>query len=445
MHSNSDAERPAAPEPERAMPCWQRLRIGILPLPLYLLAAATVIAMVLRGKVSSDLCIMAVVLAVCSYALAEIGHRIPGLRSIGGPVILNTFLPSAMVFYGVLPEVLNKAITRFYHQSNFLYLFVTAVVAGSIFAMDRRALLANMLKIFAPLTLASLAAALVGLLVGLALGLSPAYLIFFVLTPIMAGGVGEGAVPLAIGYAAINHASQAEMLGKLLPIVAMANVCAIVAAGLLNAMGLRRPDWSGQGQLLHADERVGTMPVAAPARPLLSDPVRPATTGLALLTLYATSSAVEHIVRLPAPLIMLLLAVVLKMARLIPESMEQSAQWIYRFFAAACTYPLMFCIGVVLTPWKPLVAAFSPAICITIAATVLALAGTGFLLARRLRMYPVEAAIIMACHASSGGAGDVAILSAGQRLGLMASAQVATKIGGFVTVTLALLAYACWH
>jgi malate:Na+ symporter len=77
----------------------------------------------------------------------------------------------------------------------------------------------------------------------------------------------------------------------------------------------------------------------------------------------------------------------------------------------------------VLTPWKPLVAAFSPAICLTILATVLTLAEAGFLVARRVRMLPIETAIISVCHAGSGSTGDVAILSAGQRMNLMAMAQ----------------------
>jgi Na+/citrate or Na+/malate symporter len=105
----------------------------------------------------------------------------------------------------------------------------------------------------------------------------------------------------------------------------------------------------------------------------------------------------------------------------------------------------MFCVGVVLTPWKPLVAAFSPAICVTIAATVITLAASGFLVAKRFGMHPVETAIISVCHAGSGGTGDVAILSAGRRMGLMATAQVSTRIGGFATVTLALLTYSHFH
>lgn len=423
------------------------LRIGIMPLPLYLVGVACLISFLVRGQVPSDLCIMAVVLSTCAFTLSEIGHRIPVLRSLGGPVILNTFLPSALVFYGLMPGAMTKSIGLFFKQSNFLYLFVAAVVVGSIFAMERKTLLANLVKILVPLAISSVAATVVGLAVGAAFGLDLKYTLFYILAPLMAGGVGEGAVPLAIGYAAVTHGTQAEMVGQILPIVAMSNVCAIVIAGLLHSLGTRRPALTGNGVLLVGDPNhsLRESSEANDDKPLLADVRSPAVAGLTLLSLYAVSVAVEHLVELPAPLIMLLLAVVLKMARLVPPTMEQGTRWVYRFFALAGTYPLMFCVGVVLTPWKPLVAAFSPAICVTIAATVATLAGSGFLVAKRFRMHPVETAIISVCHAGSGGTGDVAILSAGRRMGLMATAQVSTKIGGFVTVTLALLTFSHFY
>ena len=442
--TTSDApQRPSSPLQRLA-----RFRIGIMPLPLYLVSVACLIAFVVRGKVPTDVCIMAVILSACAFTLSEIGHRIPLLRSLGGPVILNTFLPSALVFYGLMPDVLSKAIGVFFKQSNFLYLFVAAVVVGSIFSMERKTLLANIVKIFIPLVISSIAATAVGLAVGAALGLDLKYTLFYILAPIMAGGVGEGAVPLAIGYAAVTHGTQAELVGQILPIVAMSNVCAIIIAGLLHSIGTRRPHLTGNGALLVDDTSQSAASdddAGNEEKRLLADVRSPAVAGLTLLSLYAVSVAVEHLVDLPAPLIMLLLAVVMKMAKMVPPVMEQGTRWVYRFFALAGTYPLMFCVGVVLTPWKPLVAAFSPAICITIAATVFTLAATGFLVARRLRMHPVETAIISVCHAGSGGTGDVAILGAGRRMGLMATAQVSTKIGGFVTVTFALLAYAHIH
>jgi malate:Na+ symporter len=64
---------------------------------------------------------------------------------------------------------------------------------------------------------------------------------------------------------------------------------------------------------------------------------------------------------------------------------------------------------------------------------------TGALIGRWLNMYPIEAAIINACHSGQGGTGDVAILTAANRMQLMPFAQIATRIGGAITVTVVLI------
>jgi Na+/citrate or Na+/malate symporter len=65
---------------------------------------------------------------------------------------------------------------------------------------------------------------------------------------------------------------------------------------------------------------------------------------------------------------------------------------------------------------------------------------TGAFVGKRMRMYPIEAAIVNACHSGQGGTGDVAILTAANRMQLMPFAQIATRIGGAITVTLTLIA-----
>jgi Na+/citrate or Na+/malate symporter len=59
-----------------------------------------------------------------------------------------------------------------------------------------------------------------------------------------------------------------------------------------------------------------------------------------------------------------------------------------------------------------------------------------------LKMYPIDTAIVNACHSGQGGTGDVAILTAANRMQLMPFAQIATRIGGAIVVTLTLIVLA---
>src|SRR5262249_48864920 len=86
-----------------------------------------------------------------------------------------------------------------------------------------------------------------------------------------------------------------------------------------------------------------------------------------------------------------------------------------------------------------LVPAFTPANLVVIFATVASLMATGFLVARWVKMFPIDTAIVNACHSGQGGTGDVAILTAANRMQLMPFAQIATRIGGAITVTLTLI------
>ena len=92
-----------------------------------------------------------------------------------------------------------------------------------------------------------------------------------------------------------------------------------------------------------------------------------------------------------------------------------------------------------MTPWDKQVAAITPAIIMVIVSTVASLMATGVFVGRRLGMYPIESAIVNACHSGQGGAGDIAIPTAANRMRLMPFAQIATRIGGAITVTLTLI------
>jgi Na+/citrate or Na+/malate symporter len=157
------------------------------------------------------------------------------------------------------------------------------------------------------------------------------------------------------------------------------------------------------------------------------------------VTLYLIGALSQRLFGFPAPVAMLVIAVLLKLARAVSPSLQLGSFHVYKFFSTAVTYPLLFAIGVALTPWDKLVAAFTVPYLITIVSTVVAIIATGFFVGGWLKMYPIDTAIVTACHSGQGGTGDVAILTAGNRMQLMPFAQIATRIGGAVTVTVVLI------
>ena len=438
--------RPTPPPASRLLTAWWRvvdIRIGIIPLPVFVLLAGLVAAFVGTGKVPSDILMNIAMLSLGGFACAELGKRIPGINQIGAGAIFATFIPSYLVYAHLIPDAVKTSITDFTKASNFLYLFIAAIIVGSIFGMDRKVLVSGFLKIFVPLALGSVVAMGVGMGVGTALGLDPRHTLFFVVIPIMAGGVGEGAIPLSIGYAHLGHGAQGDLLAEILPAVMFGSLTAILFSGILNLVGKRAPHLTGEGRLTLGEQ--DDLPLAEGEDDHDAPHPGAATVAAAAVTavsLYLVGALAQKLFDFPGPVTMLALAVALKLGRLVSPDLERGAFCVFQFFRTAVTYPLLFAIGVALTPWDKLMAAFSLANVITIVATVTALMGAAFLVARFVNMHPIDVAIVAACHSGQGGTGDVAILTAANRMQLMPFAQIATRIGGAITVTLALAAFA---
>jgi malate:Na+ symporter len=415
---------------------WTLPRIGVIPLPVYGMLVLLLAAFVWLGKLPGDISLMIALLGVGGFTCAELGRRLPVLSSLGAAAILATFVPSFLVWAHWLPANMIDTVKTFTKDSQFLYLYIAAIIVGSVLSMDRQVLLRGFVRIFVPMLAGTVAAMAVGVAVGLSFGMSLHDVFFFVLVPALGGGVGEGAIPLSIGYAALLHQDQGVLLARILPAVMFASLTVILFSGLLSHYARNRDDLTGHGTLQKGEHDDIGLLQSAPETAI--GPGDVAAAGITAVCLYLVGLLGQTLFKFPGPITMLALAIALNLARLVSPAMKAGAYTYYRFFATAVTYPLLFAIGVALTPWDKLVAAFTPAMVVTIIASVTALMGTGFWVGRRLGMYPVEAAIVTGCRASQGGTGDVAILTAAGRLQLMPFAQISTRIGGAATVTLAL-------
>ncbi|MCP6582513.1 2-hydroxycarboxylate transporter family protein, partial [Klebsiella pneumoniae] len=76
-------------------------------------------------------------------------------------------------------------------------------------------------------------------------GYSIYHTFFFIIVPIIGGGIGEGILPLSLAYSAILGQTPDVYVAQLAPAAVVGNIFAIICAGFLARMGARRPALSG--------------------------------------------------------------------------------------------------------------------------------------------------------------------------------------------------------
>jgi len=215
----------------------------------------------------------------------------------------------------------------------------------------------------------------------------------------------------------------------------MGSFTCIIYGGFMNHLGKLKPGLTGEGRITPEGHHIGDLKSAA------SGAVDVSTIGAAGVTavcFYLTGALGQKLFDFPAPVSMLFIAFLLKAVNAISPQLQQGGQVVQKFFASAVTYPLLFSVGVAITPWEKLISAFTLSNIVVVVFTVTTLVATSFAVARRINMYPIDVAVVCSCSAAQGGTGDVAILTAANRLTLLPFCSIATRLGGATMVTLAL-------
>lgn len=414
-----------------------KYKVGIIPLPLYLILASIVFAASYYEKLPTDMIGGFAIIMVMGIFLGDTGSKIPLLKIIGGPAILSLFVPSYMLYANLLNKSSINAITGIMKTSNFLYLYISVLVAGSILGMNRKVLIQGFMRMFIPLIVGTAAAITAGIVVGLMFGYTPYRTFFFIVMPIIGGGIGEGILPLSLSYAEILNRGQQEFIAQMIPAAMLGNVVAIITSALMKRLGEKKPELTGNGMLVKTGDDKELL-----KEQNINKPVEFPLMGAGLLiacSLFIFGGLANKFIPIPGPVIMIFTAAIIKVSKLLPEKMEQGAFHMYKFVSSSLTFPLMVGLGVLFVPWKDLVAAITPAYVAICVSTVLAMIASGFFIGKFMNMYPVESAIVTGCHSGLGGTGDVAILSASNRMELMPFAQISTRIGGASMIVVAAL------
>ena len=183
--------------------------------------------------------------------LGELGERIPIWNTYcGGGAILAFIASGLLTYFNVLPQSVLDNAEGWINEYNFLNVFISFLVVGSLIGMDRKVLIKSG-SLFIPAILASIAGAgVLGVLGGILIGKTPMEIITAYVLPIMGGGAGAGAIPMAQVYGDVTGQDPAGYLSFALAILAVGNIVAVIFGVILDLVARKFPKLSGGSQLL---------------------------------------------------------------------------------------------------------------------------------------------------------------------------------------------------
>lgn len=368
---------------------------------------------------------LAVVILGSAFS-AEMG-RFPQLRLIGIDTVSCLMIPSLLAGYSWISRDAIASLGAALDRLDVLGWIISLLVLSSCSQIEWKIMRNMAIKLGIPVLCASLAALVAAWGLTIILGTSFSNVLFFQVAPMMAGGLTAGALPLAKSYA--NEWSQAPgvFLAQMLPSVFVANLSAIIGAGIIGAFcPVNASQDSNTTSSIRDAARIYDIAMAVSA----------------VILLYAIGALVSAWLGFAAPLVVIVVAMTAGGFDSIPAPVIRGMRVIQDYFTSYFLFPLLWLVGLVFIPWGHLVAGFAiPLLSVTVA-TVLVLSVTGYFVSTWTGLDPADGTMVTLARVAMGGTGAIAIMNAGDRLPLLPFALLVTRLGGALTVLVTIQAAA---
>ena len=367
---------------------------------------------------------------------------LPAAKTVDGETIYNMTLP-----FGKLDLVGN--INKFFKGDGaFLDWYIAALITGSILGMNRKLLLKAAARYF-PAIFGGLILAF-GLCMGVAaiMGYPVMNALLLIALPIMGGGMGAGATPLSKIFETSSSMSAAEALSVMTPAVAIGNAVSIVLAGIL--VKILKGKLNGNGALMQAGSIDPKELEISPEMQQKRDAISLPNLGIGLLTsgaffawgfiLAGAWKALGTGITIHAYAWMIITVAICKITNIVPERIEIACYQWFQFIMKNMTNMLLVGIGICYLEIGTVISSFSITYLLLCMATCIGAFAGAALIGKLVGFYPFESGVTAGlCMSNMGGTGDVAVLSAANRMELMPFAQISSRLGGAVILLLASL------
>lgn len=390
----------------------------------------------------------------------EIGDRLPIVRSyLGGGAIVVIFGMGFLRyknFFGIFDlftkanadgvtytATLMKNIESFFKPTGaFLDFYIAALITGSILGMNRKLLMKAAARYFPAIFGGIIVAFGLCTLGGVVTGFGAVRALLLIALPIMGGGMGAGAVPLSKIFESTGTMTAEEAISIMNPAVAIGNATSIVLAGIIVKV-LVSKKWNGQGTLMVSGSNDASEMEISPEMQAKRDHITVTNMGIGVLvstSFFAFGYIVANLwsklvpsVSIHAYAWMIIAVAICKIFNLLPEFIEIACYQWFQFIMKNLTAALLVGIGLCYLSLDVVISTFSLTYLLLCLLTCIgAVIGAG-LIGKLVGFYPVESAITAGlCMANMGGTGDVAVLSAADRMELMPFAQISSRLGGAI-------------
>ncbi|WP_269924459.1 2-hydroxycarboxylate transporter family protein [Enterococcus innesii] len=410
------------------------MTISGISLPLYLFFMVVIFSAIALDKLPLNMVGITILLVALGHLLYFIGEKLPIMNSyLGGGSVFTLLGATLLASFHLVPTKVIDAVSDFMGGGfGFLDFYIAALICGSILEMNRNLLVKASTK-FIPVALITMVVGFFSVgLVGMLLGNGFADSVMYVSLPMMSGGMGAGITPLSQIYAdGLANGNQAAIFSQLAPAVTFGNILAIIGA-LFIAKAFAKTKYNGHGTLINATKE-------ELEKPKITLDAQQIGVGMlfsfSLLVVGAILS--DFFPKIHEYAFMIVIVFILKALNIVPKKLEDSVVMFNNVVMTNLTHAVLAGIGLALIDLSTLASAFTWQFVVLCLTSVVSMGAASWFFGMVLGMYPVETAIGAGMiNNSMGGTGNIAVLSASDRMEMIAFAQMANRLCGAIVLIL---------
>lgn len=410
------------------------MTISGISLPLYLFFMVVIFSAIALDKLPLNMVGITILLVALGHLLYFIGEKLPIMNSyLGGGSVFTLLGATLLASFHLVPTKVIDAVSDFMGGGfGFLDFYIAALICGSILGMNRNLLVKASTK-FIPVALITMVVGFFSVgLVGMLLGNGFADSVMYVSLPMMSGGMGAGITPLSQIYAdGLANGNQAAIFSQLAPAVTFGNILAIIGA-LFIAKAFAKTKYNGHGTLINATKE-------ELEKPKITLDAQQIGVGMlfsfSLLVVGAILS--DFFPKIHEYAFMIVIVFILKALNIVPKKLEDSVVMFNNVVMTNLTHAVLAGIGLALIDLSTLASAFTWQFVVLCLTSVVSMGAASWFFGMVLGMYPVETAIGAGLiNNSMGGTGNIAVLSASDRMEMIAFAQMANRLCGAIVLIL---------